>query len=83
MDITLQSTKRKAPDRPSFAFIGILAGFLVTLFLPANPGVAVVQPTLFSFLRRFLVTGGIFGLIGGSIDLTLFISQRGPPSTSM
>ena len=74
--MTLQANKRKAVYRPSFTFIGILLGFVVSLFLPANPGVVVVQPTLFSFLWPVLVTVGFFGLIGGSIDLMLFIGQK-------
>ena len=52
--MTLQANKRKAVYRPSFTFIGILLGFVVSLFLPANPGVVVVQPTLFLIpLARF------------------------------
>lgn len=76
------SNKTQAAYRPSFTFIGILLGFVVSFFLPANPGIAGVEPGLLSFVMPSLIIGALFGTLGGLFDLVVFVKREPRPTTA-
>jgi len=80
--LTQLTNKPQDACRLSFTFIGVLLGFVVSLFLPANPGVAGVQPGFLSFVMPFLITGALFGMVGGLIDLVVSVKREPPPATA-
>jgi len=75
-----RTSKRDATYIPSAAFLGTLFGFLVGLFLPAIPGVGVIEPSISWFVAPVVVPGIFFGLVAGFVDLVLSITAQAPPA---